>query len=78
MLYVEIVHENLTRKIPWEFETQMDHTIQDLVLISKKKRTYIVDFAVPADHKVKVKEVEQLYKYKNLGRELNKSSGTWK
>ena len=34
----------------------MDHPIQaripDLVLINKKKRNYLVDFAMPADHKV--------------------------
>ena len=41
----------------------MDHLISarrpDLIIIYKKKRTSrIVDFAVPADHRVKLKERE--------------------
>ena len=39
----------------------------------KKKRIYkIVDFAVPADHKIKLKECEKNDKYLNLARELKK------
>ena len=37
----------------------------------KKKRTYkIVDFAVPADHRIKLKECEKKDKYLDLTREL--------
>ena len=37
----------------------------------KKKRIYkIVDFAVPADHRIKLKECEKKDKYLNLAREL--------
>ena len=39
----------------------------------RKKRTCkIVDFAVPANHRVKLKESEKKDKYLNLARELNK------
>ena len=39
----------------------------------KKKRTYkIVDFTVPADHRIKLKECEKKDKYLNLARELKK------
>ena len=37
----------------------------------KKKKTYrIVDFAVPADHRVKSNESKKRYKYQDLVREL--------
>ena len=38
----------------------------------KKRICKIVDFAVPADHKIKLKECEKKYKYLNLARELKK------
>ena len=51
----------------------------DLVIIrkkkkkKKKKRTHcIVDFAVPANHKVKIKEDKMRDKYLDLARELKK------
>ena len=45
----------------------------DLVLIDKKKRTcHLVDFAVPADHRVKMKESEKINKSLDLARELRK------
>ena len=73
----ESVLENETHKILWDFEIQTDHLITarrpDLVLINKKKRTcHIVDFAVPADHRVKLKEIEKKDKYLDLARELKK------
>ena len=38
---------------------------------NKKKRTgKIVDFAVPADHRIKLKECEKQDKYLDLAREL--------
>ena len=36
-----------------------------------------MDFAVPADHRVKLKEVEKKDKFLDLPREL-KNYGTWK
>ena len=55
----------------------MDHRISarrpDLIIINKKKGTYkFVDFAVPADHRIKLKECEKKDKYLDLARELTK------
>ena len=44
----------------------------------KKRICKIVDFAVPADHRIKLKECEKKNKYFNLARELKKNYGTWK
>ena len=45
----------------------------------KKNTTYrIVNSAVPADHRVKLKEKEKKDKYLDLARELKKKYGTWK
>ena len=41
----------------------------------KKRICIIVDFAVPADHRIKLKECEKKDKYLDLAREL-KSCGT--
>ena len=38
----------------------------------KKKICKIVDFVVPADHRIKLKECEKRDKYFNLARELKK------
>ena len=50
--------------------------MQDLIIINnnkkKKKICKIVDFAVPADHRIKLKECEKRDKYLDLGRELKK------
>ena len=56
--------ETETQKILWDFVIQTDHLISakrpDRVIVSKIKRTYrIVDFAVPADHRKKVKGKER-------------------
>ena len=58
---LESVLENETHTILWDFEIKTDQLIpvrrSDLVLINKKERTcQLVDFAVPADHRVKLKE----------------------
>ena len=64
-------------KLLWDFNIQTDHLIPtrrpDLIIINKKKRTCkIVDFAVPADHRIKLKECEKKDKYLDLARELKK------
>ena len=51
---------NDTHKLLWDFNIHTDHQIStrrpDLIIINKKKRTCkIVDFAVPADHRIKLK-----------------------
>ena len=58
------VPENDTNKLLWDFDIQTDHLIparrSDLIIINKKKRTCkIVDFAVPADHRINLKESEK-------------------
>ena len=52
----------------------------DLIIINKKKKKRtckIVDFAVPADHRVKLKESEKKDKYLDLAKDW-KNCGTWK
>ena len=73
------VLENDTHKLPWHFDVQTDQLISarqpDLIIINnnKKKRTCkIVDFAVLADHWIKLKECEKKDKYLDLARELKK------
>ena len=69
------VLENATHKLLWDFNIQTDHLIParipDLIIINKEKRTCkIVDFPVPADHRIKLKECEKKDKYLGLAREL--------
>ena len=71
------VLENDTHKLLWDFDIQKDHLISarrlDLVISTKKKRTCkIVNLAVPADHRIKLKECEKKDNYLDLARELKK------
>ena len=71
------VLENDTHKLLWDFDIHMDHLIlarrPDLIIINKKKRICkIVDFAVPADHRIKLKERENKDKYLDFARKLKK------
>ena len=72
------VLENDTHKLLWEFNIQTDHLISarrpDLIINKKKKKkiSKIVDFAVPADHIIILKESEKKDKYFDLARELKK------
>ena len=78
------VLENAAHKLLWDFNKQTDHLIPsrwpDLIIINnkkkkkkKKKRTCkIVEFAVPVDHRIKLKECEKKDKYLDLARELKK------
>ena len=71
------VLENNTHKLLWDFDIHTDHLISarrpDLIIINKKKRTCkIVDFAVQADHRIKLKECEKKDKYLDFARELKK------
>ena len=69
----ESVLEKETHKILWDFDIKTDHLIParrpDLGLINNKK-SQLVDFAVPADHRVKMKENEKIDKYLDFAREL--------
>ena len=79
----EFVLENETHKLLRDFDIQTDHVISakrpDLIIINKKKKKKkkrknhrIVEFAVPANHRVKLIECEKKDKYLDLARELNK------
>ena len=73
------VHENDTHKLLWDFDIHTDQLIParrpDLIIINKKKKKKkkerkkkkrickIVDFAIPADHRIKLKECEKKDKY---------------
>ena len=72
------VIENDTHKLLWDFYIQTEHLIParrpDLIIINKKKRRIfkIVDFPVPADHRINLKESAKKDKYLDLARELKK------
>ena len=73
------VLENDTHKLLRDFGIQTDHLIlarrPDIIIIIKKYRTCkIVDFAVPADHRIKLKECEKKNKYLDLARKLKKKT----
>ena len=75
------VLENDTHKFIWDFDIHTDHLISarrpdnnNQQQKKKKKRTSkIVDFAVPADHRIKLKECEKKDKYLDLAKELKKT-----
>ena len=74
------VQENDTHKHLWDFDKQTDHLILarrlDLIIINKKKKKRsckIVDFAIPANHRMKLKEREKKDKYLDLAGELKKT-----
>ena len=72
----ESVQENVMHKILWDIEIQTDHLIlvkqPDLMIVFKKKTCWIVDFAVLADHRVKLKKSKKRDKYPDLAREQKK------
>ena len=70
----ESVQGNEMHKTLRDFEIQTDHLILARPCDSqKKKRTsQIVDFAIPADYRVKLKESKKKDKYLDLARELKK------
>ena len=76
------VLENDTHKLLWHFDIHTDHLITarrpDLIIIKKKKKKKkkickIDDFAVPVDHRIKLKECEKRDKYLHLAGELKKT-----
>ena len=72
------VLENDTHKLLWDFDIHTDHLISarrpDVIIINKKKKKKrericnFVDFAVSADHRIKLNEGEKKDKYLNLAR----------
>ena len=51
---------------------QSQPELEDLELINKKERIHIVNFTIPMDHRVKMKESKMLDKYLDHTRELKK------
>ena len=73
------LREKDTHKLLWGFDIQTDHLISarrpDLIIINQKKKKgtcKIVNFSVPGDHRIKMKECEKKDKYLDLARELKK------
>ena len=66
-----------THKLLWDFEKESDHLISarrtDIKKLGKKAICKIIDFALLADHSVKLKESEKKEKYLDLARELKKT-----
>ena len=70
----ESVLERKKYQIFRDFEVQKDRqtqaSIPDLILINKKKRNCrLVDFVIQVDHRVKMKQCEELDKFMDLGKE---------
>ena len=71
---LELVLKNETNKFLWDFEIQTDHPISarqtDLMLVKQKKKKQkkkqkekkwrIVDFDVPADHRLKSEKTKRM------------------
>ena len=73
----ESVSENEDYKIFWVFSIWTGHVIEarrpDLVAVDKKERSCkIVGFAVPGDSRIEEKDKDNIEKYQDLGRELQK------
>ena len=72
------VLENDSHKLLWDFNIETGQLIParrpDLIIINNKKKRIckIFDFAVPADHRINLKESEKKDKYLHLARELKK------
>ena len=68
---LESILENEVHKIVWDFKIQTDYLISarrpDLLIVNK----IIVDVAIPADHRVKLKENEKRDKYLDLEQKLS-------
>ena len=74
---LESVLKNKIHKILWDFHIEMDYLILARrleIMLTKKKPCYLVDLAVPADHRVKIKENKKRDKYLNLAWEQKKKT----
>ena len=66
------VLENDTHKLLWDFNIQTIHLIPANRPDQKKRICKIVDFALPADHRINLKEWEMKDTYLDLARKLKK------
>ena len=75
------VQKNEMHKVSLDFEILRDHILParrtDLVIVKKEKKQkrtcQTVNVAVPADHRVKIKEIKKRDKYWDIARELARS-----
>ena len=74
----------MRHKLQWDFNRQTNHLISarrpDLIVINKRKRRTCknVDFAVPADHRIKLEESEKKDKCLDLAREFKQKKRNMK
>ena len=73
----EGIMEDDNVKLIWDINVQcnnvMEARIPDLTLVKKKaKSCVIIDVAVPGDCRIREKEIENIEKYQNLKRELER------
>ena len=75
----ESILENETHKLLWDYEIQTNHLFltrrPDLLIVNKQRKrehAELVDFAIPPDHGIKLKENEKRDKYLDFTRELKK------
>ena len=61
--------ENETNEILWNFEIQKP--VIALINQKKKRICHLVDYIIPVDHRVKIRENEKRDKYLDFARELN-------
>ena len=64
--------ENDTHNLLWDFNIYTDHLISARINKKINKIYKIVNFAIQADHRIKLKECEKRDKYRDLARELKK------
>ena len=73
----------MRHRILWDFKTELDHLSPerrpDVNIIKNKKRRTCgnVDFVVPTDPRVKIKESKKGDKYRDVARELRKMWNMW-
>ena len=66
--------ENESFQIFWDFNIQSDNIIEharpDMIIVDKTNR--IVEFTVPADHRIEISQQRKIKNYPDLKRELQK------
>ena len=71
----------MKRTVIWDFEIKTDNLISakwpDQVIVKKLRIWRTADFAVPADHRVKLRESEKNEYYPDLPMELKKKNKKW-
>ena len=70
--------QRMRYKILWDLQIQTDHLIParipdlEIIFLKKIRTCHLVDFAVPGNHTVKIKEIKKRDNYIDLTRELRK------